>query len=385
MEIDGQPLNMKAVQVTGELRESQKERLHRLTYDSTALNKPHELTQVELNWSLGPYELLIKTVAASLCHTDLMMMDGTLPAKLPFTASHEGSGHVVAIGSAVHDFNKGDRVMSGLILNPCTSCEDCQGPDDQKHYCKYSKGIVGLGLDGAFADFHVTDSRMSCKIPDSVSFTEAAALACAGRTVYRAIKTSEVKSGQFLAIIGAGGGLGHLGIQFARAKGINVIAIDVRDEALNLCKHHGAKYVLDARQGQDKVAEEVRTITGRSGADATINLSAHPTALTLACAVTRMHGTMVQVAGPNLTSVSIFDLVFRDIKIKGSMLASLEVSKEMLAEYASHDIKVDTNIFLGLDQVSVMVDTLKSGKMKGKAVCVVDQEALARDDARRMV
>lgn len=314
-----------------------------------------------------------------------MVMDGSLPASLPFTASHEGSGHVVAVGPAVQTFNKGDRVMSGLVSNPCTSCEDCRGPDDQKQYCKYSKGVVGLGLDGAFADFHITDSRTCCKIPDSVNFTEAAALACAGRTVYRAIKTSEVKSGEFLAIIGAGGGLGHLGIQFARARGLKVIAIDVRDEALNLCKDHGANYILDARQGQEKVAEEVRTITGRSGADATINLSAHSTALTLACAVTREHGTMVQVAGPNVTSVSIFDLVFRDIKIKGSMLAGSECSKEMLAEYARHGIKVDTNIFLGLDQVSVMVDMLKSGKLKGKAVCVVDQEALALDDARRRV
>lgn len=347
------------------------------------LSKPYELRQVKTAQTLRPYDLSIKTVAASLCHTDLLVIEGILPASLPITASHEGSGIVTAVGSAVQDFKIGDRVMSGLPLNLCGKCEDCLGPEHQMQYCKHTDGNIGLSLDGVFADYHVADSRTTCLIPDKVDIAEASALACAGRTVYRAFKSTQLKPGQYLAIVGAGGGLGHLGVQFALAQGTKVIAIDARDAAFELCKAKGAENVLDARDGQDKIAAEVRLITGTSGADATLNLSAHPTALMMACAVTRAHGTVIQVAGPDKTTVPIFDLVFRDITVKGTMIASNNSSREMLAEYAKHGLKVESNLFHGLHRVPEMVDTLRAGTLKGKAICVVDSDAYAKDCANR--
>ncbi|EXJ61032.1 hypothetical protein A1O7_05185 [Cladophialophora yegresii CBS 114405] len=347
------------------------------------LNKPYQLRQVQRPDALGPFDLLVKTVVASFCHTDLMVLEGLFPVNLPLTASHEGAGTVAAVGSAVTEFKLGDRVMSGQLCNPCGQCEDCLGPDDQKQYCTNTRGAIGVGVDGAFADYHVTDSRAACLLPDEISFADGASLACAGRTVYRAIKTSGVQPGRFLAIVGAGGGLGHLGIQFALAKGIEVIAIDARDGALELCREVGAKHVLDARAGQESVVAQVRKITGGHGADSTINLSGHSAALISACAVTRNHGTMVQVAGPDVTSISIFDLVFRDIRVKGSMLAGRDTTTEMLAEYAEHDMKVQTHVVYGLDQVPGMVEIFKSGAVKGKAICVVDRGVFDQDDAVR--
>ncbi|OQV09351.1 hypothetical protein CLAIMM_13481 [Cladophialophora immunda] len=344
-----------------------------------ALNKPYEVREVQTPCVLRPYDVLVKTVAASLCHTDLMVLEGLFPLNLPLTASHEGAGIVAAVGSAVTNFTVGDRVMSGQPINPCGQCEDCCGPEDRRQYCTHTEGALGVGLDGAFADYHITDSRMACLLPDNIDFADGATLACAGRTVYRAVGISGVQPGQFVAIVGAGGGLGHLGIQFALAKGIEVIAIDARDEALELCRQTGAKHVVDAREGQGMVVSQVRAITGGPGADSTINLSGHPTALVSACAVTRAHGTVTQVAGPDLTSISIFDLVFRDIKVQGTILAGRHCSLEMLAEYGRHGIKVHTNMFYGLDQVPTMVDAFRSGKLKGKAVCIVDREAFERD------
>ncbi|KAK5046771.1 hypothetical protein LTR84_007124 [Exophiala bonariae] len=346
------------------------------------LNKPHELNQVETFHELRSHDLLIKTVAASLCHTDLMIIDGTLPASLPMTASHEGAGIVIATGDAVNNIKVGERVMSGLPLNLCGQCEDCLGPEDRVQYCKHTEGSIGLGMDGAFADYHVADSRTTSLIPDTVNFAEAAALACAGRTVYRAIKICGLGVGDYLAIIGAGGGLGHLGVQFAQAKGFKVIAIDARDASLELCKEIGADHVLDARDGQHRIIVEVQKITGTSGANATLNLSAHPTATQMACAVTKDHGTMIQVAGPEKTTISIFDLVFRDINIKGTMLAGSKCSAEMLEEYAKHGLKVQMETFHGLRQVPEMVLALHSGALKGKAVCVVDADRYAEDIAQ---
>jgi len=206
---------------------------------------------------------------------------------------------VVAVGAKVTDFQKGDRVMSGLARNPCGQCDDCKGPNDIHQYCRNTEGGNGVTVDGAFAEYHVADARVCCHVPDAVSFTAAAPLACAGCTIYRAIIVSEVKEGAWLALVGAGGGLGHLGIQFAKAKGINLVAIDARDEGLELCKEAGADHVLDARKGNNEVVKQVQDLTGGRGVHAAVNVSEHPTAAALACAVTRMHGIMVQVAQPD--------------------------------------------------------------------------------------
>jgi len=227
--------------------------------------------------------------------------------------------------------------------------------------------------DGAFADYHVVDARSSCKVPDDVSFIDAAPLACAGCTIYRAIIVSETKKGHWLAMVGAGGGLGHLGIQMAKAHGIKVIAIDARDEGLEVCKKAGAEHVFDARKGKEEVVRQVKELTGQDGADATINLSEHETAAPLACAVTKMHADMIQISQPAMVSIPMTEFIFRDIRVKGSLVAGQEQSQQMLETVGKNGIKVETNVFKGLKEVPKMVELAHSGKMKGKAVCVVDE------------
>lgn len=231
-----------------------------------------------------------------------------------------------------------------------------------------------MKVDGAFADYHVADSRTTCRVPDEVSLVDAAPLACAGVTIYRAIIVSEAKKGDWLAIVGAGGGLGHLGIQMAKAQGIKVIAVDARDEALELCKHAGADVVLDARKGKDEVVKQVHELTGDAlGVPSTINLSEHETAAPLACAITQMHGNMIQISQPAMVNIPFQELIFRDIRVKGSLVAGQEQSQDMLALVGKAGIKVETNIFHGLNEVPKMIELAHSNRMKGKAVCVVDK------------
>ena len=168
-------------------------------------------TQTPNPAQLGPYDLLLKTGVASLCHTDLMVLAGFMPALngLPMTMSHEGTGTVVAAGSGVSDMKVGDRIMSGITFHPCGKCDNCNPPagKDWKQYCWDNGGATGITTDGAFAEYHVVDSRTSCKVPDGVSFLTAAPLACAGVTVYRAVKIAQesIPEGGWLAIVGAGG------------------------------------------------------------------------------------------------------------------------------------------------------------------------------------
>ncbi|KAL2436961.1 Alcohol dehydrogenase 1 [Exophiala dermatitidis] len=360
MAIEGVPEQMLAVQIV-------------------EFNKPYKIHKLPTPTELKEHEMLLKTVVASLCHTDSMVVEGKFPTKLPCVASHEGTGIVKAVGSKVTNFKIGDRVMSGVPKNQCGMCYSCRGPNDWHQYCENAEGHIGVFIDGAFAEYHVVDSRTSCHIPDKVSFASAAPLACAGCTIYRALIVSEVKKGDWIAIVGAGGGLGHLGIQFAIAKGINVVAIDARDEALELCQKAGAKHIFDAREGQDKIVENVQALTDGLGVHAAINVSEHSTAADTACSVTRMHGTMVQVAQPERVCVAFQHLIFRDIRIKGTLIAGQDYSQQMLDDVARYGIKVETNLFYGLEEVPKMVELAHSGKMKGKAVCVVDRAEFEKE------
>ena len=217
-----------------------------------------------------------------------MVSAGLMGTKLPCIGSHEGTGTVVHLGSSITEFKKGDRLMAGLPWNRCGNCPDCLGDENYGQYCPNRTGLVGVTQDGAFAEYMIVDGRESSKIPDSVSFEMAAPLACAGCTIWRGVLQTELKKGETIAIVGAGGGLGHLGCQFAKALGLTVVGLDARPEGLALAKDSGADVVIDATQMKEKVVGEVMKVTNGMGADATVNVSDNGQAAALACAVTKM-------------------------------------------------------------------------------------------------
>lgn len=308
-----------------------------------------------------------------------MVQQGVFGRPLPQTASHEGSGTVYATGSDVKEFAVGDRVMCGLPLHPCGACKDCLGPEDQRQYCMQLEGHIGVQTDGCFAEYVKCDSRSTTKLPDAVTFMSAAPLACAGRTVWRAVLKAGLKKGEWLGIVGSGGGLGHLGVQFAKALGLQVVGVDARDEGLELSKKYGADVVADARKGKDGVVKEVHAVTNGEGVDATINLSDHKDAAAIACAVTKMHGTMVQIAQPDNIEIPFPEIIFRDIRIIGSLISSAEESKGMLDCIAEHGVTVTTQPFDGLDKIGELTELVHGGKLKGKAIIVVDQEQIEHE------
>ncbi|KAL8642455.1 MAG: hypothetical protein Q9228_000843 [Teloschistes exilis] len=346
-------------------------------------NQPYRITNIPTPTSLSPHDLLLKVKVASLCHTDSMVSSGVFSTKLPCTASHEGCGEIIALGSSVTDFKHGDRVMAGLPLHRCGHCADCLGPEEFWHYCPNLTGHVGVTTDGAFAEYMVVDARESSKIPDKVSYETAAPMACAGITIWGGLVRAGLKAGETVALVGAGGGLGHLGCQFARAMGLQIVGIDARDEGLELARNSGAHVVVDARRGKEKTIEEVKKVTNGNGVDSAITLSDAPDAAALACAVTKMHGTMIQIAQPTNVSVPFAELIFRDIRIHGSLIAPRYEAQRMLDFVAEHNITVKTNPFYGLEEIPKLVELAHGGKMAGKGVVVVDEDETKKEKARR--
>lgn len=237
-----------------------------------------------------------------------MVVAGKFGSSLPQTASHEGTGTVAAVGSALtSSFKPGDRVMCGLIKDRCGNCLSCKGPEDRRQYCPNNKGYLGVTIDGAFAEYLVCDGREAAVLPDKVSFETAAPLACAGSTIWRGIIEARLKEGEWVGIVGSGGGLGHLGVQFAKAKGLKVVGVDARDEGLALTKEVGADLVVDAREGKEEVVRKVKEATEGEGVHSAVNVSDEKGAAALACAITRMHGKMVQIAQVSgLAAVVVF-------------------------------------------------------------------------------
>lgn len=174
-------------------------------------HNPYEVRDaVPLPEAVEGHDVLIRVAAASFCHTDIMVLDGRmLDAPKDYAGSHEPTGTVVGLGSdaASLGFKLGDRIAALGCRNPCGKCADCKGPVEQRQYCRFIKG-VGVGLPGAFADYTVVDARFSVVLPDAMSFVTSAPLTCAGATSWSAFRSAKCQPGEWIGIVGSGGGLG---------------------------------------------------------------------------------------------------------------------------------------------------------------------------------
>lgn len=241
---------------------------------------------------------MLKVAVAGLCHSDLEYLKGTFPdITRPVTGSHEGTGVLIAKGSAVTKFRIGDRILAGQTFGRCGDCEICHGPENYRHYCPNKETMMSVHRNGAFQEYLVVDGREAAIIPDGMSFVTAAPLACAGMTSWRGVKQCGLKEGQWIAVVGSGGGLGHLAVQFAKkCFGLKVIGVDARDEGLALTKEVGVDLVVDAREGKEKVREKVYEVTDGKGVDAALCVSDAKSAVPTAGFITKDHGLVVQVA-----------------------------------------------------------------------------------------
>ena len=207
----------------------------------------------------GAGEVLIRIEACGVCHSDLHVADGDWAqfakiVKTPLILGHEIAGIVVEKGAAVQDLQIGDRVGVPWIHWTCGECEFCR--EGNENLCRRQK-ITGVTVDGGYAEFVKAPASHVLRIPDSLSFIQAAPLLCAGVTVYRALKHANILPGQRLAVFGIGG-LGHLAVQFGQALGAEVVAIDISEEKLALARSFGASATLNA--ATTNVIKEMRNM-----------------------------------------------------------------------------------------------------------------------------
>jgi propanol-preferring alcohol dehydrogenase len=301
--------------------------------------KPLVLREWEIP-TAGPGQIVVKTEACGVCHTDLHAANGDWPLKprLPFIPGHEAIGRVTEVGAGVTIVKEGDRVGVPWLYSACGHCEYCLAawetvcPDAQ---------FGGYTKNGGFAEYILADPDYVAHIPEGLSAVEAAPLICAGVTTYKGIKMTEAKPGEWIAISGCGG-LGHLAIQYAKAMGLLVAAVDIDDGKLAHATALGADLTFNAKTSDPAAAIKKETGGGTHGV-----LITAPSLIAFkqGIGMTRKLGTCALVGlPPGDFPVPLFDVVANCITIRGSFVGNRKDMVEALDFAVRGKVKADIEL-----------------------------------------
>jgi propanol-preferring alcohol dehydrogenase len=310
----------------------------------------------------GPGQALVKLVTSGVCHTDLHAAEGDWPVKPtpPFVPGHEGVGEVVALGDGVTNLTLGQLVGNAWLFSACGDCQYCN--TGWETLCENQQN-AGYSVDGSFGQYMLVDARYAALIPEGADPVEVAPILCAGVTVYKGLKMTEAKPGQWVVISGIGG-LGHIAVQYARAMGLRVAAVDIADDKLALAKKHGAEVVVNALEADP--AEVIVAQTG--GAHGVLVTAVHPSAFGQAIHMTRRGGTIVFNGLPaGDFPASIFEIVLKGLTVRGSIVGTRQDMAEALDFYARGNIH-PTVATRELGEINSVFDEMKQGKIDGRVV-----------------
>src|SRR5258708_37954813 len=204
----------------------------------------------------GPGEVRIRVEACGVCRSDSGTVDGMFPIDWPRVPGHEAVGRIDALGPHVRGWAAGQRVGVGFLGGSCGHCDYCRGGDLVN--CR-NQEFTGIHRDGGYAEMLIARATGLISIPDDLSSVDAAPLLCAGLTTFSALRNSSAKPGDLVAVLGIGG-LGHLGVQYARHMGFEVAAIARGADKAKLAKKLGAHHYIDSAAG--KPAEALQDLGG---------------------------------------------------------------------------------------------------------------------------
>ncbi|KAK9770275.1 putative Alcohol dehydrogenase 1 [Seiridium cardinale] len=316
----------------------------------------------------GPDEVLINIKYSGVCHTDLhaMMGDWPLATKMPLVGGHEGAGVVVARGDLVKDVEIGDYAGVKWLNGSCMDCYFCRQADEP--LCPEPL-LSGYTVDGSFQQYAIAKANHIARIPKECDLEAISPVLCAGITVYKALKESGVKPGQYVTIIGAGGGLGSMALQYAKAMGVHAIAIDGGDEKRQMCEKLGATAYVDFTTSKNLVQDVKKATSDGLGPHAVVVLAVSEKPFQQASEYVRSRGTIVCVGLPAnaYLKAPVFDTVTRMVTIKGSYVGNRQDTAEAIEFYRRGLIKAPFKT-VGLSKLGEVYELMKQGQIAGRYV-----------------
>ena len=316
---------------------------------------------------LGAGDVTVKVLACGVCASDADILRGkygkdmtqAMGYLLPLVAGHEGVGEVTELGATVKHLKVGDRVGLGVYRGACKACDSCATGKD--NLCPAKALMFIKGAKGAFADCLRIDAAYAFKVPDGIPTEKAGPLMCAGLTTFAPFKEHNIRPGQRVGVVGLGG-LGHLALQFAKAFGCEVSAFSrgtaKKEEVTTFGAHH---YVdsgdADAMKGAANSLDYLLLTANGGDADVSKQL-----------ALLRPGGKIVcmGLAAPAIT-VSLMQLIPRQLSVVGSAAGSSATMREMLAFSALHGIAPMTEDF-PFDRVNEALARVVKGDLRYRAV-----------------
>jgi propanol-preferring alcohol dehydrogenase len=310
----------------------------------------------------GYGEALVKLETSGVCHTDLHAAHGDWPVKPqpPFVPGHEGYGTVVALGAGVDDLKVGDKVGNAWLWSACGRCEYCR--TGWETLCE-SQQNGGYSINGSFGTYMLVNAAYAARIPEGVDPLEVAPILCAGVTVYKGLKVTDTRPGQWVAISGIGG-LGHIAVQYARAMGLRVVAVDIDDAKLALATRLGAEVAVNAATSD--VVADVQKATG--GVHGVLVTAVHPQAFGQAIGLARRGGTIVfNGLPPGEFPAPIFDIVLKGLTIRGSIVGTRQDMAEAL-DFFARGLIHPTVQSARLDDINEVFGRMERGQIDGRVV-----------------
>jgi len=317
----------------------------------------------------GPDEVLVNIKYSGVCHTDLHAVNGDwpIPTKLPLVGGHEGAGIVVAKGNLVDDVEIGDHAGVKWLNGSCLSCEFCQQSDEP--LCPKAL-LSGYTVDGTFQEYCIAKAAHISRIPKEIPLDAIAPVLCAGITVYKGLKESGARPGQTVAIVGAGGGLGSLALQYAKAMGLQTIAIDTGEEKRKMCMEQlGSKAFIDFATSKNVVKDVQAATEDGLGPHAVILVAVNEKPFQQAAEYVRPRGTVICIglpAGAYLRA-PVFESVLKMVTIKGSYVGNRKDGAEAIEFYRRGLIKAPFKV-IGMSELQKVYDLMHQGAIAGRYV-----------------
>lgn len=308
----------------------------------------------------GPRQVRIKVQACGICHSDRLVTDALWPGlELPRVPGHEVAGVVDAVGDGVSRFAVGDRVGVGWHGGHDGTCDVCLAGSFV--HCRSGK-ITGISFDGGYQDYLVADEIAVARMPAGMDFAVAAPLLCAGITTYNSLRNAPARPGDLVAVQGLGG-LGHLGVQYARAMGFEVVAISRGAEKEDAARKLGAHHYVDA--GRKDFAEAMAKLGGAKVILATAPNAAAISALVPGLAV---EGCLLLVAAAfEPIQVSAIDMISRNARVQGWASGTAADSTAAMAFAASHGVEPWIERF-SLEDATAGLEAMTKGTVRFRAV-----------------
>ena len=335
------------------------------TYTAVEVSAPGQLRVVERRVAEpGQGQVRIRVEACGICHTDAHTVNGTYPGlTLPRVPGHEVVGRIDALGNGVSGWKIGQRVGVGLIAGEDGVCEPCRRGDAVN--CQ-NPAVAGVTVDGGYAEVMIAEARGIASVPNELSSVEAAPLLCAGVTTYNALRNAGLRGGDLVAVQGIGG-LGHLGVQFARQLGFRTVAIGRGRDKEKLAKDLGAHVYIDAA-----IDDGAAALQRMGGARAILATGTSGDAMGRLVAGLAPRGKLIVVGAPeDPIQLSAFPLIFGGRSVYGSLTGKPIDSEDALAFSVLENVRpmIET---APLEQAADAYARMMQGKARFRMVLVTE-------------